>query len=431
MFRLPSLTRIPRLTLIQKYGPCAAALLNGAFIQATEMDDYHSVAPLHSASVILPALFAAAESDKATKLSQGQEARGPSGLDFLLSAIVGFETGPRAGLALNGAEMLTQGWHSGPIFGAPTAAAATSKLLGLNADNTESAIGIACTQAGGLMSAQYEGMVKRMQHAFAARNGLFATLLARTGYVGIKKVFERPYGGFLSQFSLGSTTEPKYHVDEVTKGLGETWEINRIRVKLHACVGGCHGQIELLERMQQQHPARFSQDKLHEIKSISVGLSAAIYAHDGWDPDVRPMTSTGAQMCAAYIGATQLVDRQVLLKQFADHMLDRDDVWDLTYKTSCYHDPTFDRPNWYCGARIKIEFEDGFVIEDMISMPKGYDPQVSNQEILEKYRKVAITVIDETRMAEIESMVLSLDKLDDVTKLAAVLGQQAKGAFTK
>lgn len=55
------------------------------------------------------------------------------------------------------------------------------------------------------MAAQYEGMIKRVQHAFAARNGLFGALIARTGYVGIKKVFERTYGGFLAQFSLGST----------------------------------------------------------------------------------------------------------------------------------------------------------------------------------------------------------------------------------
>jgi len=51
--------------------------------------------------------------------------------------------------------MLTQGWHSGPIFGAPAAAAASSKLMGLNSNDIESTIGISCTQAGGLVAAQY------------------------------------------------------------------------------------------------------------------------------------------------------------------------------------------------------------------------------------------------------------------------------------
>lgn len=48
------------------------------------------------------------------------------------------------------------------------------------------------------MSAQFESMVKRMQHGFVARNGLFAELMAREGYIGIKQVLERLYRGFLS-----------------------------------------------------------------------------------------------------------------------------------------------------------------------------------------------------------------------------------------
>jgi len=81
------------------------------------------------------------------------------------------------------------------------------------------------------MAAQYEGSMK---------------------YGGIKKVFERPYGGFLAMFSLGSKYEPRYKVEEVVKGLGELWHRTElIRVKLHACVGGCHGQIVSCGRVRQ------------------------------------------------------------------------------------------------------------------------------------------------------------------------------------
>ena len=38
--------------------PSAAALLNSTFIQGFELDDYHELGPLHSASVVLPAAFA-------------------------------------------------------------------------------------------------------------------------------------------------------------------------------------------------------------------------------------------------------------------------------------------------------------------------------------------------------------------------------------
>ena len=160
-----------------------------------------------------------------------------SGAQFLLASIVGFEVGPRVGRAIHGTELLSMGWHCGTVFGHPVAAAAASKLFDAPAAQIEDALGIACTQACGLMSAQYEGMVKRMQHGFSARNGLFGALLADGGYSGIKKVFETPYGGFLSMFSKGNSKEPAYLEDEVTKDLGRSWVIEEIQVKIHACVG--------------------------------------------------------------------------------------------------------------------------------------------------------------------------------------------------
>ncbi|KAI1197622.1 2-methylcitrate dehydratase PrpD [Nemania serpens] len=417
-------------------GPLAAAVLNGSFIQATELDDYHSGAPLHSAAVVLPALFAAAQviaNPRSEEQRNAAEVNGSrhdrrvvSGLDFLLATVVGLETGPRAGLGCGGTDLLKRGWHSGPVFGCPAAAAASSKLLGLSADDVESAIGVACTQAGGLMAAQYEGMIKRVQHAFAARNGLFGALLCRNGYVGIKKVFERRYGGFLSMFSQGNGQTPQYDSRRVVADLGNTWEIMNIRVKLYACVGGCHGQIEALAQLQALHPDRFAQENLSRITKIEVHLSGAIFAHDGWAPEERPMTETGAQMNAAYIGAVQLIDRQVLLAQFASNTLNRDEIWDLVYKTTCYHDTHFDKPHHVCGARVVVTFDDGFVVEEQVNMPKGYDPPITDEEIRSKYRRLAASAIDEDRMEKIEKLIVDLENLEDVSELLNLLPAPTK-----
>ncbi|KAK8862881.1 2-methylcitrate dehydratase PrpD [Apiospora arundinis] len=415
----------------EKLGPLAAAILNGAFIQATELDDYHSSAPLHSASVVLPALLSAAQC-LSTGNGRGDKSKQKvvSGLDFLLAAVVGFETGPRAGLALGGAELLTRGWHSGVIFGCPAAALASARLLGLSAEHAESAVGIACTQAGGLMSATYEGMIKRVQHAFAARAGLFGALLARNGYVGIKKVLERRYGGFLSMFSKGNGADPPYDVRRVVDELGQRWEIFNIRVKLHACVGGCHGQVEAIAQLQQKHPERFEAEKLHHITSIRVGLSDPIFAHDGWEPFQRPLETTGAQMDAAYIGASQLVDGQVLLEQFADRNLNRDEVWDLVHKTACYHDPHFDQPHFACGARITVEFDDGIQVEGVLEQPRGYNPAITDEDIRRKYRKLTPSAVDdEQRLQRIQDLVLNLEDIDDISELIELLALPTKNVL--
>ena len=201
------------------------ALLNGTFIQGFELDDFHPLGPLHSASLILPALIACAE-----------ERGGIDGAALLLGAIKGLEVGPRVGMALHGPEMLSRGWHSGPVFGTHAAAVAAGSLLGLDAAAYEDALGIAGTQSAGLMAAQYESMCKRMHHGFAARNGLYAAHLAAAGYTGIKRVFERDYGGYLSVFGEGHSPD----ASQITKDLGETWETQRIVVKPYAAMGALH-----------------------------------------------------------------------------------------------------------------------------------------------------------------------------------------------
>ena len=135
-------------------GP-AAALLNSTFIQGFELDDWHLYAPLHSAALVLPGLFAA------TEHLGNSEGRLISGETFLLATIVGLEIGPRCGLSVGGADLLSRGWHSGAIFGGPAVALAVSKLIGLSPRQSEWALGTSCTQAGGLMSAQFGSMTKR------------------------------------------------------------------------------------------------------------------------------------------------------------------------------------------------------------------------------------------------------------------------------
>ena len=147
----------------------------------------------------------------------------------------------------------------GAVFGPPAAAAAVSKLIHLSPGAIEDAQGTASTQACGLMSAQYESMGKRMQHGFAARNGLFAALISKDGYTGIDQVFERPYGGYLSTFSQGYEHDPPYPrflETELVDDLGQDWKgINRIRVKNYNSMVGTHGPIDCIAALQKNHPA--------------------------------------------------------------------------------------------------------------------------------------------------------------------------------
>ncbi|KAK5991632.1 Cis-aconitate decarboxylase-like protein oryM [Cladobotryum mycophilum] len=403
----------------RKISALNAAVLNSSFIQGFELDDWHFRAPLHSNSLILPALLATSEH---VALSSAGASRAPtSGQEFILAYIAGLEVGPRVGLALHGTHMLSMGWHSGAVFGPSAAAASVSKLLGLSAGAIEDAFGIACTQAGGLMSAQFESEAKRMQHGFAARNGLLGAMLARAGYVGIKRVFEREYGGFLKQFSGGNGMEPQYKPEEIFKGLGQEWQMNGVAIKPYATMAGTHNTIDCLIDMRKAHPEVLSNPQ--NIDRIVIELSKPAYEHGGWTAE-RPIAVTGAQMSNSYAAATYIVDNAVPAAQFAARMLDRDEVWELIEKTTCELRDDFSH---MMRTRVSVWLKDR--AEPIISdrpAARGVIPQMPNEEIVEKWRNITANVIDDERRQKIEDLILNLDKCEDISELCKLLIGETK-----
>jgi 2-methylcitrate dehydratase PrpD len=391
-------------------GP-AAALLNGTFIQGFELDDFHPFGPLHSASLILPSLIACVE-----------EFGLVDGGAFLLGAIKGFEVGPRVGMALHGAQMLSRGWHSGSVFGTHASAVAAGSLLKLDAAAYEDALGLAGTQSAGLMAAQYEAMCKRMHHGFAARNGLYSAHLASAGYTGIKRVFERDYGGFLSVFGEGHRPD----ASKITAGLGETWETQRIVVKPYAAMGALHAPLDALFEIAAKRPLQGEQ-----IEHIDIDMTDAAYHHGWWEVE-RPLEPIGAQMNVAYAIAVAILDGAAMVAQFSPHRIARDDVWALIPKIKAHHDPEFDKKGTggLGAARVRIRFSDGSEEECFKPGSRAMLTPLPADEIVAKFRSLTKDIVDAGRIAQIEDRVLNLEKLLDVKELIELLARPVEPVFS-
>jgi aconitate decarboxylase len=381
----------------------SAAMLNSSFIQGFELDDYHPLAPLHSNALVMPAMLAAVP-----------HVGRVSGARFLLAAILGYETGPRVGQALGGLEMISRGWHSGVVFGTLSAAASAGTLYGLDAAGFEDALGMAATQSCGLMSAQFESMVKRMQHGFASRNGLTAAALAASGYVGIKRIFEREYGGWLSVFGEG------HHPDasQIYAGLGTVWETDRIAVKAYAAMGLLHAAIGAALQLR-------SDDKVptDQIERIDIDMPEAAYGHGGWKA-VRPLEPIGAQMNVAYAVAVALLDGEVLIDQFSEKRINSDDVWNLIDRTKTHHEKAYDQlpVGERLTTRVRLTLKDGSTREKVVAHPRGTgDQALRNADIVAKYRSLTHSVISADRQTAIEKTVLNLDALAGISELMALL----------
>jgi aconitate decarboxylase len=400
----------PLIGRAQSTTPSAAALLNSSYIQGFELDDYHPAAPVHCTSIVLPAMLAAAE-----------RAGSPSGAQVLLGAIRGFEVGPRVGLALHGAQMLTRGWHSGPVFGGPAAAAAVGTLYGLDAEGFEDALGLAATQACGLMAAQFGSMGKRMQHGFAARNGLLAATLAAGGYTGIKQVFEREYGGFLSTFGEGHDPD----ASQISAELGERWETSVIAVKPYAAMAGLHAAIDAARGLLAE--GAFDPD---EVTAVDIFVSEPVFHHGGWRAE-RPLEAVGAQMNLAYAVAVTLLDGTALAAQFAPERVEADDVWALLERTSTRHEAAFDeRYEDGYNTRLEVTLSGGARRTAFIEHPRGGLQQpLTNSEVVGKFHTLADPLIGAKRAGEIEHAVLSLESLEDIDDLIELLAVSSRPLF--
>ncbi len=390
-------------------GP-AAAVLNGTFIQGFELDDFHPIAPVHSCSLVIPSLLS----------TVAASSHPTAGADFLLAAIIGFEVGPRVGYTLHGAQMLDRGWHSGPVFGTHSAAMASGKLRGLTPAQLEDALGLAGTQSGGLMAAQYEAMSKRMHHGFAARNGFYAAGLAAAGYTGIKRVFEREYGGFLSVFGEGHQPDASLLTDQ----LGERWETSTIMVKSYAVMGGLHGAVDAARQLRQSIAAE-------DISKIDITVGETVYKHGWWAPE-RPLTVIGAQMNIGYATAATLLDGNALPEQFTPARLDSDDIWSLIDKTTVHLDESLnDAPlTERFRTDLAVTTHGGEVHHARIVAPHGapWDP-VTNDELVAKFHALTDRVMDRDRATAIERAVVGLENLDNISDLITLLASPVSGAL--
>jgi 2-methylcitrate dehydratase PrpD len=297
-----------------------------------------------------------------------------------------------------------------------------ANLLGLDAAATEDALGLGATQACGLMAAQFGADSKRMQHGFAARNGLYAALLARGGYTGIKAVFEQPYGGYLSTFGEGHDPD----VSQVDAGLGERWETQVITIKPYAAMGGLHAAIDAVFDIAAIRPLRPGQ-----IASIDVELSHTVY-HHGWWPPERPLTPTGAQMNVAYSVAVAALDGAALIDQYSPARIDRDDVWVLIPRITAHHQAEFDQEPLGRGqTRVVVRFTDGQELDSYQFAAKSVLQPLDADAVIAKYETLTRRVIGQDRQQDIKHAVLTLDTAPDLTHLTTLLAAPVTSPFDR
>lgn len=210
----------------------AAALINGAAGHALDYDDVNMAMPGHPSVAILPGLLALAEREHS------------SGRAVLTAFVAGYETACRIGAALQPGHY-DLGFHATGTVGCFGAAAAGAHLLGLDAERTVAALGIAGTQAAGLKS-QFGTMCKPFHAGKAAQNGLLAALLARRGFSSRPDLIECVQG-----FAL--THGPDFQPEAARADPPGGFHLRANLFKYHAACYLTHAPIEAARRLRAEH----------------------------------------------------------------------------------------------------------------------------------------------------------------------------------
>ena len=154
--------------------------------------------------------------------------RSPPGVSSsrLLPAIVaGYEIGGVLETSFAG-KTTPVGIRASAVYGPIAAAAACSKLLGLDAPQTSAAIALAASNAGGTLQCWSDGSDEwRYQVGLAASRGFIATELARAGYKAASLALEGP-AGLIPAFA-----RVECDVEDLVGRMGREWMIDRVTFK--------------------------------------------------------------------------------------------------------------------------------------------------------------------------------------------------------
>ena len=397
----------PVATLIglgRKTSASLAALVNGTSGHAFELDDIHKESIIHAGSIATPVALGLAELNV-------QKSGKVSGRDVLTAMVAGYEIGHRVGNAAT-MSLFFRGFHPQGTSGAFVAAATAARMLNLDALQFQHALGMAGSQAGGLMAAQEGAMVKRFHSGRAAQSGVYAAQLAADGFTGILDALEAPYGGYLSTYS----DEP--NPSRLTAGLGKNWETLNVGYKPHASVTSIHSALDGLAAIMQEQKL-----KAADIAKVETGLSPMTHVHCAWEYKAQGVTA--AQMNLYYGMAVIALDGAAFTEQFREARLADPQILDFITRISAHVDPEIEKMGapFRHASRVKITARNGQVFEKL-SLHRRGSPEnpLSPEEVLHKFRNVVAPCMDKAAAEMIITTVNKFETLTDISSVMPLLG---------
>jgi 2-methylcitrate dehydratase PrpD len=369
-----------------------AAMLNGIAAHALELDDTGGCD--HSGAVVSPAVMAAVS----------MCAKPISGREFLTAVVIGYEIGRRVLEACGGYSAHNgAGWHSTATCGVFGAAAASARILGLDAGQTVSALGIAGSFSGGLWAFIHDGsQSKKLHSGRAAEGGFLAARFAQQGISGPTQMFEDVWGGFLKTLAPATSTPKALDAD-----LGVVWKLARCSIKPYASCRGTHSAIDALGLLLDQLNVPVDQ-----VEDVQVSLCGFLQDMCG-SHDVS--TLAAAQMSLPYALAARLVHGHCRLPAYDDEQRRDPRIAHWMSRIRLEVDPHLSEDG---EPLVTLRTVDGRQASLCVDMPLGAPGNpLSDAALEDKFFSLAMRVMPRQQAGELLGQLWRIEELESVRTL--------------
>jgi 2-methylcitrate dehydratase len=371
-----------------------AAFANGCGVRYFDFNDtYLGKEALHPSDMI-PALVAVAEAEDA------------DGKRLIEGIVAAYEVAARLADAYS---VRARGWDHVTYIAIATAVG-VGKVMDLDEDRMTHAINLATVANNALRQTRAGeiSMWKGCAAANAARNGLFAALLAKHGMTGPAPIFE----GEMGFFRLVSG-EP-FSIDKMGGEDGEPFKVLQTSIKYWPVEYHAMSAVEAALRIVEENGETLKPEDIEqvEVRTFQVSYNIIVKDPEKWDPKTRET----ADHSLPYIVAAALLDGKVWLDTFKPERYLAGDVREVMKKMKVVVDPEHDKlyPTGIKNS-IRVTLREGKTLEAESTYPPGHwKNPLTDKQVEEKFWKLVSGLVDETKAREGLRMLWGIEKADNI-----------------
>ncbi len=383
-----------------KVPAASAALANGTMAHALDYDDTHNESVIHVSAPVVTAALAAGELAKA------------SGKAVLTAAIGGAEIICRIG-CVTPSGFHKRGFHPTGVVGTFGAALISGKLLGLNAVQLCNAMGVAGSQASGILEFFSDGSwAKRLHPGWAAHSGIIAAYLAGESFTGPATVLEGRFGLFATHIGPG-----EYPMERLTDKLGEDWTCVRTSFKPYPCGHVVHPFLDAILALYREEGLR-----AEDVERITCPTAEWMLPIMCEPREVKlvPETDYHAKFSFQYSLAAALYFGRLGVEAFTDEAIRKSEILALASKVYNVIDKTAPDPSRFKGWVI-VKTKSGRVLERIVDDNWGSERNpISPDDVRNKFRENARLVLTEQKVEQVIDAVDKLETARDTSEIVTM-----------